>query len=110
MRAPSAISAAITLVSATLRATSTLFEPVREVGALAELRDAKFDRAHPCIPGPLPIPVAPIGALGARMVVGSAAERIDLGTHERLDEGLDERAQHVGVSFCHVLAHERDEI
>jgi len=44
------------------------------------------------------------------LVVGSAAERIDLGTHERLGEGLDERAQHVGVSFSHVLAHERDEI
>jgi hypothetical protein len=44
------------------------------------------------------------------MVVSRAADRIDLGTHERLDEGLDERAHHVGVSFCHVLAHERDEI
>jgi len=38
------------------------------------------------------------------------AERIDLSTHERLDEGLNQRAQHVGVSFCHVLAHERDEV
>jgi len=46
----------------------------------------------------------------ARMVVGSAAERIDLGTHERLDEGLTQRAHHVGVSFCQVLAHERDEV
>jgi hypothetical protein len=44
------------------------------------------------------------------LVVGSAADRIDLGTHERLDEGLNQRAHHVGVSFCHVLAHERDEI
>jgi len=50
-------------------------------------------------------PFAPIGALGARMVVGSAADRIDLGTHERLDEGLNQRAHHVGVSFLHVLAH-----
>jgi len=42
--------------------------------------------------------------------VGSAADRIDLGTHERLDEGLEQRAQHVGVSFLQVLAHERDKI
>jgi hypothetical protein len=96
---------AITLVRATSERARALLEPVREVGALAELADAKFDRAHPCIPGPLPIPVAPIGALGARMVVSRAADRIDLGTHERLDEGLDERAQHVGVSFLQVLAH-----
>jgi hypothetical protein len=44
------------------------------------------------------------------MVVSSAADRIDLGTHERLDEGLNQRAQHVGVSFLHVLAHEGDEV
>jgi len=44
------------------------------------------------------------------LVVGSAADRIDLGTHEGLDEGLDERAHHVKVSLPQVLAHERDEI
>jgi len=109
MRAPSAISAAITLVSATLRATAALEEPVGEVGTLAELADAKVDRAHPCIPGPLPIPVAPIGALGAGVSVVSAAERIDLGTHERLDEGLEQRAHEIRVSLRQVLAHQGDE-
>jgi len=56
------------------------------------------------------IPVAPVRALFVRTVVGSAAERIDLGTHERLDEGLKQRARHIGVRLPQVLAQERDEV
>jgi hypothetical protein len=44
------------------------------------------------------------------MVVGSAADRIDLGTHERLGEGLEQRAQQIRVSLGQVLAHEGDEV
>jgi len=46
----------------------------------------------------------------ARMVVGSAADRIDLGTHERLDEGLEQRAHEIRVSLGQVLWHEGDEV
>jgi len=96
-------------VRASTRATTALLEPVGEVAppheALGSLssggaepriaKDGYGTRLRRCV--------------RSGLVVASAAERIDLGTHERLDEGLDERAHEIRVSLSHVRWHQGDE-
>jgi len=96
LETPSTRASGEQLVRATSERARALLEPVGEVGALAELGDAKFDRAHPWAPGSLPVAVWLVGALGAWASLPSVAERIDLGAHKGLDECGEQRAQQSG--------------
>jgi len=86
-----------------------LEEPVGEVGALAELGDTQFDRAHPCVPRSFPVAAAPVPPSWAWASVARVAERIDLGAHERLDERFEQRAHEIRVSLGQVLWHQGNE-
>ena len=65
-----------------LRPAARLQKPVREVAALAQLRDGELDRADPGVPIALPVAVTAVDPLRRPLTVGRAAERVDLGTHQ----------------------------
>jgi len=72
-------------------------EEAREVGALAQLRDAQLDRAGAGLPGALPVAVALRQTLGALLAIGGSGQAGDLHLHQALGRKADHLPQQVGV-------------
>jgi hypothetical protein len=72
-------------------AAAALQQPVREVGALAQLRDRHIEGARSGVELPVPVAVAHVGAVRAGLAVGGAADRVGFGGHQ----GVHERGQHL---------------
>jgi hypothetical protein len=88
----------------TLGPATGLEQPVREVGAGPQLRDAQLDRAGPGVPVPLPVAVARVGALAAPLAVGGAAHRRGLGVHQGVHEHREHAPQQIDVGVLELLA------
>jgi hypothetical protein len=80
-----------------LGAAAAFEQPVREVGAGAQLGDRDVHRADPGVEVPVPVTVAHVDPLRAPGTVLGAADRVGLGTHQRVDEDAQQLAQQVGV-------------
>jgi hypothetical protein len=79
-----------------LSTTAVLQQPVREIRTVTQLRNRQLDRAGPGVPLPRPVTVALVDPLIAALAVAGAAQRLDLGGHQRLSERLDHRPQQIG--------------
>jgi hypothetical protein len=88
----------------TLGAPAGLQQPVREVAALPELGDRQLDRADPGVQPPLAVAVAPVDPVRCTLAKRSAAGRVGLSTHERLDERRHQLPQQIRVGLLQVLA------
>jgi hypothetical protein len=75
-----------------------LEEPVRVVGAGAELWDGEVDGADAGIPSAIPVSVAVVGPLGHTAAIGGPAEGIRFGAHELLCELGHHRSEQI-VAF-----------
>jgi hypothetical protein len=87
-----------------LRSTARLEQPVREIGAGAQLGDGEVDRADPRVPPAGPIAVAAVGAVLAALAVGGIAGDVHVSTHERLGHLLHDVAQQVRLGVFQLLA------
>jgi hypothetical protein len=81
-----------------------LQQPVREVAALAQLRDRELDRADARVPVALAIAIAAVDPLGAALAIGRTAERVDLSAHQRLGKLLHHRPQQIRARLLELLA------
>jgi len=68
-----------------------------EVRALAQLRDAQFDRASPRLPVSVTVAVALDQSLGALLAVGRAGQAAHFQLHQSLGCKTDHLAQQIGV-------------
>jgi hypothetical protein len=75
-----------------------------EVAALPQLGDGQLDRAHPGVPGPLPIAVTARHPVAATLAVAGASPLGDLGLHQLLGQPAHGLAQHIGVLIGQHLA------
>src|SRR5919202_1079108 len=66
---------------------------------------------RPGVEHPRPVAVAPVGALVGAFAPGGAAQRVGLGRHDLLDEGLDHLADDVVAALVvEVLAQPRQRV
>jgi hypothetical protein len=70
----------------------------REVGALAQLRDAQLQGAEPGVEGAVAEAVAVVQALAGALVPAGADQALHIGLHEHLQHRLGDAAQEVAVS------------
>ena len=93
-----------------LGSPAPLEEPVREVGPLVQLGDRDLHAAGAGVEVPGPVAVAGVGPLRRALPVGSAADRVGLGRHQRLHERVQHRPEQVGLGVLQVLGHERRQV
>ncbi len=86
------------------RPPSRLQQELREVAALPELRDRELDRAHPRIPGAVPIAVPTVRALRASFPVPRVALRLRVRRHQLLRERSQHRPDQIRIRLRQVLA------
>ena len=87
-----------------LRPPPGLQQPVREVGALPELRHRELDRADPRVPVALAVAVSAVDPLRAPLAVPGAAEHVGVRAHQRLRELLHHRPQQIRARLLELLA------
>ena len=85
-------------------------QPLREIGALPQLRNRQLDRAGPGVEVAGPVAVAGVGPLRAAGAVGGAARRVGLSPHQRLHEAAEHQTQHVGLGTLQVLGHQAGQV
>jgi hypothetical protein len=83
-----------------------LEQPVGEVGAAAQLGDGQVQGARTGVELPGPIAVAAVGPALAALAVAGAADRVGLGAHEGVDEGLQHLPQQVRAGLGQLLVQE----
>jgi hypothetical protein len=88
-----------------LGAAAALQQPLREIAARPQLRDLQLDRPGPGAPPPLPVAVAVVHPIRARLPIRRPAQRVGFGAHQRLGERLDHRAQQIRTRGLQQLAH-----
>jgi hypothetical protein len=86
-----------------LRPALPLQQPIREVTAGAQLRQRQLHRAGAGIPLPSSVAVALRDPLDGAFAVRRAADRVRLGAHQRLGEGLDHAPQQIGARLRQLL-------
>src|SRR5829696_4685288 len=74
---------------------ASLQQPLREVGALTQLRERQLDRAGAGVELPGPVAVAAVDPLLRDGAVGSATDRVGLSRHQRVDERGQQLAQQI---------------
>ncbi|MGY4299186.1 hypothetical protein ACVWXN_007281 [Bradyrhizobium sp. i1.4.4] len=79
-------------------------QEAREVGALAQLGNAQFDRAGAGLPDPVAVAVALGQTLGGLLAIGRAGLAFDFQLHQPLGGKADHLAQQIGIRG---LLHER---
>lgn len=91
-------------------ATTVLQQPVREVTALPQLGDRQLDTARPGIPIPVPVAVTRVDPLVAALAVPGPAQRISLGRHQHVGEGLHHRPQQIRARRLQMLAQQPSDV
>src|SRR5262249_30109174 len=82
-------------------------QEAREVGALAQLRDAQLDSAGARLPAAVTVPVALGETLGALLAVGRPGQALDFELHQPLGRKADHLTQKIGIRR---LLHERAQV
>jgi hypothetical protein len=77
---------------------------LREIAALAQLRDGRADAADPGVPVPLSVAVAGVAALTRALAVLGAAEGLGFGAHQLLHHRRQDLPKQVGMSLLQLLA------
>ena len=85
---------------------AALQQPLREEGALPQLRDRDIDRADPGVQVSMPVAVAAVGPLRAPDPVPGATHTVGLRRQQRVDERSEQLAHQVRAGLRQLLIQE----